>query len=116
MRWRDAFYGGPCGAGAPGADHGGWFQAFLNMESRYNTLTQKPEKAAQPFGAKAGRTRRLLKEAGVSVSTVRHQKFVFREKAKQARVYLALCECAGQLAEAASGSGGAAGGGAAPGT
>ena len=85
-------------------DHGGWFQAFLNMESRYNTLTQNQKKLLSRL-AQGWPDQAIAKEAGVSVSTVRHQKFVFREKAKQARVYLALYECAGQLAEAASGSG-----------
>ena len=85
-------------------EHGGWFQAFLNTESRYNTLTQNQKNLLSRLTQ--GRSdQEIAKEAGVSVSTVRHQKFVFREKAKQARVYLALYECAEQLAEAATGNG-----------
>ena len=34
----------------------------------------------------------IAAELGVSPSTVRHQRFMFREKAKQARAYLALFE------------------------
>ena len=77
---------------------------LLNTESRYNTLTQN-QKTLLSRLAQGWSDQEIAKEAGVSVSTVRHQKFVFREKAKQARVYLALYECAEQLAEAATGNG-----------
>ena len=36
----------------------------------------------------------IARETGTSTATVRHQRFMFREKAKQARLYLAIYELA----------------------
>ncbi|MBL4934407.1 DUF2087 domain-containing protein [Clostridium sp. YIM B02515] len=41
----------------------------------------------------------IAKQMGVAQATVRHQRFTFREKAKQAKLYLAIYELAFQSAE-----------------
>ena len=41
----------------------------------------------------------IAKKTGVAPATIRHQRFVFREKAKQAKLYLAIYELALQGAE-----------------
>lgn len=73
--------------------HGGSFAMLLGDEGKYNVLTEKQRTLLAHFAA--GRSDgEIAKELGLSPSTVRHQKFVFREKAKQAKAYLALYELA----------------------
>jgi len=61
------------------------------MISKYNTLTDNQQQLLEKF--QSGKTdKEIAKELGLSPSTIRHQKFTFREKAKQAKVYLAIYE------------------------
>lgn len=58
-------------------------------ENKYNTLTDNQKQLMQLF-LQGFSDKEIAKKLNVSASTVRHQKFMFREKAKQARYFLAL--------------------------
>ena len=61
------------------------------LESKYNTLTKHQQQLLKLF--QSGKTdKEIAKDLGVTPSTIRHQRFTFREKAKQAKLYLALYE------------------------
>lgn len=71
--------------------HGGAFEALLALDRRFTGLTDNQEKLLRLMHE--GRSDAdIAAQLGVSPSTVRHQRFMFREKAKQARAYLALFE------------------------
>lgn len=73
------------------AAHGGSFEALLALDRRFTGLTDNQETLLRLM--RQGRSdAEIAAELGVSPSTVRHQRFMFREKAKQARAYLALFE------------------------
>ena len=72
-------------------EHGGSFQQLLHRDTKYNTLTDNQKELLSLFYAGLPDTQ-IAKKLGVSSSTVRHQKFTFREKAKQAKLYLAVYE------------------------
>lgn len=75
------------------AVHGGALQALIHLDSRYNTLTAKQRDLLTAF-ATGIKDRDLATQTGVSAATIRHQKFTFREKAKQAKLYLATYQAA----------------------
>jgi len=61
------------------------------LASKYNMLTENQQQLLRLF--QSGKTdKEIAEELELSPSTIRHQKFTFREKAKQAKVYLALYE------------------------
>ncbi|NLB90511.1 MAG: DUF2087 domain-containing protein [Clostridiales bacterium] len=70
-------------------EHGGPYHQLSRWESKYNTLTENQKQLMDLFfsGEKDGEIAKIL---GVTTATVRRQKFTFREKAKQAKLYLAL--------------------------
>ncbi|ANZ60427.1 hypothetical protein AYR62_15185 [Secundilactobacillus paracollinoides] len=70
------------------ATHGGALDALLTADTKYNTLTETQIRLLQAFSLKQ-KNQAIADQLGVSASTIRHQKFTFREKAKQARLYLA---------------------------
>lgn len=73
--------------------HPGHYSALLAQPSKYNPLTEKQAELFRRIAA--GESDRQIADAlGVAASTVRHQRFTAREKAKQARAYLALYEYA----------------------
>lgn len=72
-------------------EHGGNFQLMLHLESKYNTLTENQKELLALM--KSGLPdQQIAKKTGISDSTVRRQRFTFREKAKQAKLYLAVYE------------------------
>lgn len=72
-------------------DHQGNFKELIDSDTKYNTLTDTQRQLLKLFNA--GLTdSEIAKELDISPSTVRHQKFTFREKAKQAKLYLAIYE------------------------
>lgn len=71
--------------------HHGPEQALLTFESKYNTLTDKQKELLLQFTLDK-KDQEIADDLQVSPSTIRHQKFTFREKAKQAKVYLAQFE------------------------
>lgn len=74
-------------------EHQGNFQQLIANQSKYNTLTAKQKELLNEF--QTGKSdAEIAKQMELSPSTIRHQKFTFREKAKQAKFYLALYELA----------------------
>lgn len=71
--------------------HGGSFEQLITSDSKYNTLTDTQRELLKLFHAGVS-DKDIAQQMGVSPSTVRHQKFTFREKAKRAKMYLALYE------------------------
>lgn len=72
-------------------DHGGNFKELVDSDTKYNTLTDNQRELLKLFNAGLSDSE-IAKKLDVSPSTVRHQKFTFREKAKQAKLYLAIYE------------------------
>ena len=74
-------------------EHGGMFGQLLGTDSKYNSITDKQKELLElmQLGFSDGE---IATRLGISASTVRHQKFSFREKAKQAKLYLAIYELA----------------------
>lgn len=74
-------------------EHGGMFGQLIGKESKYSTLTDKQKEILDLIQLGLS-DRDIAAKLGISPSTVRHQKFSFREKAKQAKLYLAIYELA----------------------
>lgn len=73
--------------------HGGMLEVLLSEEGRTNPFTENQRHLLRLIAS--GRTdAEIAAETHTALSTVRHQKFVFREKMKQARLVLAVCELA----------------------
>lgn len=71
--------------------HGENLEQLLYTESKYNTLTDNQKELL--FLIYSGLSdKEIAKRLEVSPSTIRHQRFMFREKAKQAKMYLAIYE------------------------
>ena len=72
-------------------DHPDWIEKMLQENKKLLSLTEKQEQLLLAFaGGKSDGD--IAKEFGLAASTVRHQRFVFRERAKAARLYLAVWE------------------------
>lgn len=69
--------------------HGGALEALLSSGSRYLTLTDSQRELLQSLH-RGVNDREIAGRCGIAASTVRHQRFILREKAKQARMFLAL--------------------------
>jgi hypothetical protein len=74
-------------------EHGGMFRQLLGSDSKYNTITDKQKELLELL-QRGFSDQEIATKLGISASTVRHQKFSFREKAKQAKLYLTLYELA----------------------
>lgn len=74
-------------------EHAGRLADFLYSDNKYLSMTDNQKELLRLFSE--GKTdKEIAGTLGVTSSTVRHQKFMFREKAKQAKLYLALYELA----------------------
>lgn len=71
--------------------HGGSLAQLIAADVKYNTLTQKQKELMQLF-ASGMSDKEIAKKTGVTEDTIRRQRFTFREKAKQAKYYLAMYE------------------------
>lgn len=72
-------------------EHGDNLRNLLYTESKYNTLTSNQKELLTLMYSEVS-DKEIAKLLGNSPSTVRHQRFMFREKAKQAKLYLAIYE------------------------
>lgn len=72
-------------------EHGGNMNQLLYSDSKYNTLTDNQKELLSLFYADMSDSE-IAKKLGLSASTIRHQKFTFREKAKQYKLFLAMFE------------------------
>ena len=71
--------------------HSGNLRQLLSSETKYNTLTDNQKELFLLFHA--GKSdKEMAKKLDVSEATIRRQRFTFREKAKQAKFYLAVYE------------------------
>jgi Trp operon repressor len=77
--------------------HGSMLEHWLSSDSKYNTVTDKQRELLALLG-KGVSDQEIAAKLGITASTVRHQKFTFREKAKQAKLYLAVYELAAEKA------------------
>lgn len=75
------------------AAHGGPLAALLGSDSKYVALTPAQRELLQLLHAGASDAD-IARQTGVAASTVRHQKFMLREKGKQAKALLALLDLA----------------------
>lgn len=71
--------------------HGSAFVNLLHSKSKYNTLTDKQKQFLELSGLGLS-DKSIAERLGISTSTVRHQRYMFREKAKQAKMFLAIYE------------------------
>lgn len=72
-------------------EHGDYLNRLLDDDSKYNALTDNQKRLMRLFSAGVS-DKDIASEIGVSTSTIRNQKFMFRERAKQAKFYLAVYE------------------------
>lgn len=74
-------------------EHGKVYDQLVNSENKYLGMTDNQKNLLGLISAGLS-DNEIAKQLGISPSTVRHQKFMFREKAKQAKMYLAVYELA----------------------
>lgn len=72
-------------------EHEDYLKQLLYTESKYNTLTDNQKELLFLIYSDIS-DKEIAKILDISPSTVRHQRFMFREKAKQAKMYLAIYE------------------------
>ena len=71
--------------------HGGNLSQLISSDTKYNTLTQNQKDLITLF-ASGMSDKEMAKKLGVTEATIRRQRFTFREKAEQAKYYLAIYE------------------------
>lgn len=74
-------------------EHKDRLNLLLREDNRYLTLTENQKELLELFG-QGYSDKDAARKLNVSPSTIRHQRFMFREKAKTAKMYLALWEMA----------------------
>ncbi len=78
--------------------HDGNLTQLLHSDTKYNALTDNQKELLSLFGMGLS-DGEIAKRLGVSPSTIRHQKFTFRERAKQSKLYLAVFETVFELGQ-----------------
>lgn len=74
-------------------EHAKVLEVLMTYDKKYTSLTENHKELLGMIHA--GMTDgEIAKKMGVSAATIRHQRFTFREKAKQAKLYLAIYELA----------------------
>lgn len=72
-------------------EHGNMLGILASYNKRYTGITEK-QKDLLTLMHDGLSDNEISKKTGLALSTIRHQRFVFREKAKQAKLYLAIYE------------------------
>jgi hypothetical protein len=72
-------------------EHGNMLDILTSFDKKYTGITEN-QKELLSMIYKGFSDNDIAKKIGVAPATVRHQRFVFREKAKQAKLYLAIFE------------------------
>lgn len=67
------------------------FNYLLNLDSKYNNLTSNQKELLDYFYQGLS-DKEIAKILNVTTSTIRHQRFMFKEKALKAKLYLAIYE------------------------
>ena len=73
------------------AIHGSNQLQLISSTTKYNTLTKNQKELLTLFGCGMS-DKEMAKKLDVSEATIRRQRFTFREKAKQAKLFLAIYE------------------------
>ncbi len=79
-------------------EHPNRLHELLNTQNKYLMLTDN-QKELLDFISEGLTDNQIAAQLSVSASTVRHQRFMFREKAKAAKMYLAVWEMAASASE-----------------
>jgi len=72
-------------------EHGCILHVLLGFDKKYTGITENQKNLLNDFYNSLS-DNEIAKKNGVSPATIRHQRFVFREKAKQAKAYLSIFE------------------------
>lgn len=72
-------------------EHGSMLDMLMSSDKKYTGLTENQKELFSMFYDGLSDSE-IAKKMGVAQATIRHQRFVFREKAKQAKLYLAIYE------------------------
>ncbi len=75
------------------AEHGSMLDVLMSYEKRYTGLTDNQKELLIMMSAGLN-DKEIANRTGTVTATIRHQRFMFKEKAKQAKLYLAIYECA----------------------
>jgi hypothetical protein len=79
-------------------DHNNMLEILTTYDKKYTGITENQKELLKMIYS--GMTDNdIAKKTGVAPTTIRHQKFVFREKAKQAKLFLAIHELTMQRTE-----------------
>ena len=71
--------------------HGSNLSQLISADTKYNTLTQNQKDLILLFASGIS-DKEMASKLGVTEATIRRHRFTFREKAKQAKYYLAIYE------------------------
>lgn len=83
------------------AEHGGVLEILLDTDKKYTGLTEKQNGLLRDIASGLS-DKEIASKNGVASATIRHQRFTFREKAKQAKMFLATYELVEQAASSDS--------------
>ncbi len=72
-------------------EHGNMFEILTSNDKKFTGITEN-QKELLSLIYNGLSDNEIAKKTGVAPATIRHQRFVFREKAKQAKLYLAIFE------------------------
>lgn len=72
-------------------EHGSLFNILTSFDKKYIGITENQKELLSMFYEGLS-DNEIAKKTGVATATIRHQRFTFREKAKQAKLYLAIFE------------------------
>ncbi len=75
------------------SEHHNMLEILANSDKKYTGITENQKELLNMIYKGMSDTE-IAKTTGVAATTIRHQKYVFREKAKQAKLYLAIYELA----------------------
>jgi hypothetical protein len=75
------------------SEHGTMLDVLMSYEKKYTGLTDNQKELLRMMAAGLG-DQEIAKKTGTAAATVRHQRFSFKEKARQAKLYLAIYELA----------------------
>lgn len=71
--------------------HGSMLEILLGFDKKYTGITDNQKNLLKDFNYGLS-DNEIARKNGVSPATIRHQRFMFREKVKQAKAYLAIFE------------------------
>lgn len=73
-------------------EHGSVFQYLLGLDKKYTGLTEHQKELLASFYQGLSDKEIALRQVNGNTSTIRNQRFTLREKAKQAKLFLAIME------------------------